>query len=114
MTCTSSSSLPSRQVAAIGSRTCRICSRGSCGPAAKRSNWVSRTRSHRGRRCTRGDRAEEIVDFTPEDNLADRVARKFGAALAGELAIALRQSSWGFAERAVVVRPQALTWMIPA
>ena len=39
--------------------------------------------------------AEEIVDFTPEDNLADRVARKFGAAMAGELAIALRQSSWG-------------------
>jgi len=26
-------------------------------------------------------KAEEVVDFTPEDNLADRVARRFGAAL---------------------------------
>jgi protease-4 len=30
-------------------------------------------------------KAEDIVDFTPEDNIADRVARKFGAALAGEV-----------------------------
>ena len=30
-------------------------------------------------------KADDIVDFTPEDNLADRVARKFGAALGGEI-----------------------------
>jgi len=45
MTCTSSSSPPSRQVAAIGSRTRRNSFRGSCGPAARRSNWAWRTRS---------------------------------------------------------------------
>jgi protease IV len=37
-------------------------------------------------------KAEEIVDFTPEDNLAERVARRFGATLAGQLGIALRQA----------------------
>ena len=31
-------------------------------------------------------KAEEIVDFTPEDNIAERVARRFGAALGGEIA----------------------------
>lgn len=35
-------------------------------------------------------KAEEIVDFTPEDNLAERVARKFGAAMAGELGLRVR------------------------
>jgi protease-4 len=40
-------------------------------------------------------KAEEVVDFTPEDNFAERVARKFGAALGGQLAIALRESGWG-------------------
>jgi protease-4 len=39
-------------------------------------------------------KAEEIVDFTPEDNLAERVARRFGAALGGQLALALRESGW--------------------
>ncbi|MEP7182222.1 MAG: S49 family peptidase [Betaproteobacteria bacterium] len=39
--------------------------------------------------------AEEIVDFTPEDNLAERVARRFGATLAGQLGIALRQGGSG-------------------
>jgi protease-4 len=39
-------------------------------------------------------KAEEVVDFTPEDNLAERVARRFGAALGGQLALALRESGW--------------------
>lgn len=37
-------------------------------------------------------KAEEIVDFTPEDNIAERVARRFGAALGGEIRFALRHS----------------------
>jgi protease IV len=40
-------------------------------------------------------KAEEVVDFTPEDNFAERVARKFGATLGGQLAMALRESGWG-------------------
>ncbi len=32
-------------------------------------------------------KAEEVVDFTPEDNIAERVARRFGAALGGQLGI---------------------------
>jgi len=39
-------------------------------------------------------KAEEIVDFTPEDNLAERVARRFGAALGGEIRFALRHPGW--------------------
>jgi protease-4 len=39
-------------------------------------------------------KAEEVVDFTPEDNLTERVARRFGAALGGQLALALRESGW--------------------
>jgi protease-4 len=39
-------------------------------------------------------KAEEVVDFTPEDNLAERVARRFGAALGGQFALALRQAGW--------------------
>ena len=39
-------------------------------------------------------KAEEIVDFTPEDNLAERVARRFGATLGGQIRMALRES-WG-------------------
>jgi protease-4 len=39
-------------------------------------------------------KAEEVVDFTPEDNFAERVARKFGAALGGQLAIAVRGTGW--------------------
>jgi protease-4 len=35
-------------------------------------------------------KAEEIVDFTPEDNLAERVARRFGAAMGGEIGFRLR------------------------
>jgi len=35
-------------------------------------------------------KAEEIVDFTPEDNIAERVARRFGAALGGQLGLTLR------------------------
>jgi protease-4 len=38
-------------------------------------------------------KADEIVDFTPEDNLAERVARRFGAALGGQLGITLRNST---------------------
>jgi protease-4 len=38
--------------------------------------------------------AAEIVDFTPEDNIAERVARRFGAALGGQIRMALRES-WG-------------------
>ena len=30
-------------------------------------------------------KAEEIVDFTPHENIAERVARKFGAAMAEAL-----------------------------
>jgi protease-4 len=30
-------------------------------------------------------KADEVVDFTPEDNIAERVARRFGAALGGQL-----------------------------
>ena len=37
-------------------------------------------------------KAEEIVDFTPEDNFAERVARKFGAAMGAQLGAALRSS----------------------
>jgi len=39
-------------------------------------------------------KAEEIVDFTPEDNIAERVARRFGATLGGQLRMALRET-WG-------------------
>jgi len=39
-------------------------------------------------------KAEEVVDFTPEDNLAERVARRFGAALGGQFALALRSAGW--------------------
>jgi protease-4 len=39
-------------------------------------------------------KAEEVVDFTPEDNLAERVARRFGAALGGQVALALREAGW--------------------
>ena len=39
-------------------------------------------------------KAEEIVDFTPEDNLADRFARRFGATLAGEMGLAARHGRW--------------------
>jgi protease-4 len=39
-------------------------------------------------------KAEEIVDFMPEDNLAERVARRFGATLGGQIRMALRES-WG-------------------
>jgi protease IV len=35
-------------------------------------------------------KAEEIVDFTPEDNLAERVARRFGAAMGGEIRLWLQ------------------------
>jgi protease-4 len=38
-------------------------------------------------------KAEDVVDFTPEDNLADRVARKFGAALGGEIALRVRREA---------------------
>jgi protease-4 len=38
-------------------------------------------------------KAEDIVDFTPEDNIADRVARKFGAALGGEIALRMRREA---------------------
>lgn len=41
-------------------------------------------------------KAEEIVDFTPEDDLADRVARRFGATLAGTVGGALRGSGPGW------------------
>jgi protease IV len=34
-------------------------------------------------------KAEEIVDFTPEDNLADRVARRFGATMFREIGTGL-------------------------
>lgn len=37
-------------------------------------------------------KAEEIVDFTPEDSIAERVARRFGAALGGEVRFALRHA----------------------
>jgi protease-4 len=36
--------------------------------------------------------AEELVDFTPEDNIAERVARKFGAGMGAQLGAALRTS----------------------
>lgn len=36
-------------------------------------------------------KAEEIVDFTLEDSFTDRVARRFGAALGGEIVYSLRQ-----------------------
>jgi protease-4 len=39
-------------------------------------------------------KAEEIVDFTPEDNLAERFARRFGATFGRQLAAALRQTGW--------------------
>jgi protease-4 len=39
-------------------------------------------------------KAEEVVDFTPEDNLAERVARRFGAALGGQFLLALREAGW--------------------
>jgi protease IV len=35
-------------------------------------------------------KAEEVVDFTPEDNFAERVARRLGATLGGEIRMALR------------------------
>jgi protease-4 len=38
-------------------------------------------------------KAEDIVDFTPEDNIADRVARKFGAALGGEIVLRMRREA---------------------
>ena len=34
-------------------------------------------------------KAEEVVDFTPDDNIAERVARRFGAALGGQWALAI-------------------------
>jgi protease-4 len=37
-------------------------------------------------------KAEEVVDFTPEDNIAERVARRFGATLGGQIRMALRES----------------------
>lgn len=37
-------------------------------------------------------KAEEVVDFTLEDNIAERVARRFGAALGGQLALSLREA----------------------
>jgi protease-4 len=37
-------------------------------------------------------KAEEIVDFTPEDNLADRVARRFGATMGREFAAMVLRS----------------------
>ena len=40
-------------------------------------------------------KAEEVVDFTPEDNIAERVARRFGAALGGQLGLALRSAGYG-------------------
>lgn len=40
-------------------------------------------------------KAEEIVDFTPEDNFAERVARRFGAVLGAEVAGRLRGSGAG-------------------
>jgi protease IV len=39
-------------------------------------------------------KAEDVVDFTPEDYLIERVARRFGAALGGQFATMLRQSGW--------------------
>ena len=39
-------------------------------------------------------KAEEVVDFTPEDNIAERVARRFGATLGGQIRMALREF-WG-------------------
>jgi protease-4 len=39
-------------------------------------------------------KAEEIVDFTPEDNLAERFARRFGATFGRQFATALRQTGW--------------------
>jgi len=35
-------------------------------------------------------KAEEMIDFTPEDNIAERVARRFGAAMAGQAAMIVR------------------------
>ena len=35
-------------------------------------------------------KAEEVVDFTPEDNIAERVARRFGASVGAQLGLALR------------------------
>jgi protease-4 len=39
-------------------------------------------------------KAEEVVDFTPEDYLIERVARRFGATMAGQFAATLRQDAW--------------------
>ena len=39
-------------------------------------------------------KAEELVDFTPADNIADRFARRFGAAFAGELGYRVRHARW--------------------
>jgi len=36
------------------------------------------------------EKAEEVVDFTPEDNIAERVARRFGAALGTQIVGAWR------------------------
>ncbi len=38
-------------------------------------------------------KADEVVDFTPEDNIAERVARRFGAALGGQLGMTLRDGA---------------------
>src|SRR5262249_34020591 len=35
-------------------------------------------------------KAEEVVDFTPEENIAERVARRFGAVIGDRLVLALR------------------------
>jgi protease-4 len=40
-------------------------------------------------------KAEEVVDFTPEDTIAERVARRFGAALGGQLGLTLRDAGYG-------------------
>jgi protease-4 len=40
-------------------------------------------------------KAEEVVDFTPEDNIAERVARRFGAALGGQIGLTLRSAGYG-------------------
>ena len=40
-------------------------------------------------------KAEELVDFTPQENIAERVARKFGAAMGRSLAgLAGGPSGW--------------------
>ena len=41
-------------------------------------------------------KAEEIVDFTPEENLVELVARKFGAVVGREVELRLRLQRWGW------------------